>query len=477
MTPRLKARRFLANFDSMTAMLVALARFHRGKGIPMMGMAPFSPPIGPLVDALPRSVSDWIYAWGGVLEARAPRRMGSLRAEDVARWMTSLYPRRRYPAVAVGSANGAAVHLWAALGVPWLPQTFLAPVRVHGVHPDEPKEAMAWAREPAMRLLEANPELQLHHMHDPSHDRLMLRGMAYFRLKRLRLGEAFTRFIERSLAPDGRIFVVDCGLRWPATRVGERHFFQMGAPGGTFPEEFLRGGPRVAEFLRRYGSHRTRWDAPEKELDAPEAEWGFEPALLDDVESLARRRGYRVQRVSFLEPEALSPLVADLYRWRYRRRGLPCNRLLVESFALVEPFWALRTGCAPFWTKFPMEPSARRLERYLEAAEPFDEIYATLFSHGTESVGLAPPERWEPALSRARRKGAFLGVHEDRFPRDFGVFFRFHRELKALPSRYPIPGPLSLAELDAFLEGTRGRYEVDWYGTPVRQEEFEFAPS
>jgi len=63
--------------------------------------------------------------------------------------MTDLYPRRTYPAAVVGSSNGAAVHLWGALGIPWLPQTFLVPVARSGVHPDEPFDAMHWAVEPA----------------------------------------------------------------------------------------------------------------------------------------------------------------------------------------------------------------------------------------------------------------------------------------------------------------------------------------
>ena len=38
-------------------------------------------------------------------------------------------PDGRYPAVMIGSSNGALTHLAAACGVPWLPQTVLVPVR------------------------------------------------------------------------------------------------------------------------------------------------------------------------------------------------------------------------------------------------------------------------------------------------------------------------------------------------------------
>jgi hypothetical protein len=70
-----------------------------------------------------------------------------------------------HPAVLVGSLKGAAVHLVAALGVPWLPQTLLIPVRQRGVHPDEPAEDLRAMVEPVTRLLAANPELVLRYTH------------------------------------------------------------------------------------------------------------------------------------------------------------------------------------------------------------------------------------------------------------------------------------------------------------------------
>src|SRR5439155_1277382 len=84
----------------------------------------------------------------------------------------------------IGSSNGAATHLFAALRIPWLPQTVLTLVRRGGIDVDEPKRDLAWARAPARDLLAGNPDIDLHHMHDPNQDRLMLRHVAYFRIKR-----------------------------------------------------------------------------------------------------------------------------------------------------------------------------------------------------------------------------------------------------------------------------------------------------
>jgi hypothetical protein len=461
-----KATRHIANFDSATAMLRATGRYLRGKDFPQLGMMPagampFMKPVGSSVNALPEKVRERLYVRSGWGEAIPPKKLGNVSAEEVARWVVSQYPRRRYQAAAIGSSNGALVHLCGALGIPWLPQTFLIPVR-RKLHPDEPQRNMEWGREHAPTLLEANPELQLHHMHDANQDRLMIERMTYFRVKRLRLGEAYERFLEQTLSPGGTIFVVDCKLRWPTTRVAERHVFQHGAPGGATPEEYLRGSERVEEYLKRYGSHRRRWDPPEPDGESPEAEWGFEPALGEDVERFACERGYRVRRIVFEEPEELSPLVADLYRWWYKERGLLANRLLVESFVLMEPYWSLRTGSVPFWSKFAMEPPFAFLERYLDGADPYDHIHMMLFSHGVDSVGLVPIERWRSVLGRARKRGSFVGVDEQRFPRDFATFVRYYTDVKKIPARYPLPGPLALGQLETFLEQSGDRYPVRW---------------
>jgi hypothetical protein len=459
---------YIANFDSAFAMIQATARYLRGEDTPAMGVLPRPAvhalkPLAPALNWLTRGARERIYTWSGWNEALPPEKLGEVSAEDIARWVVSEYPKKLYPAMMVGSSNGANVHLCAALGIPWLPQTFLVPVRRSGIHPDEPKEDMAWAKDHAPALLEANPELQLHHMNDANQDRLMIQRMTYFRVKRLRLGRAYERFLEENLEPGGTIFLVECELSWPTVKVAERHVFQRGALGGASKEEFLHGSERVAEYLKRYGSHRRTWDSPEPDAERPEAEWGFEPALREDVLRFAESCGYTVKRLVFREPEDLSPLVADLYRWWYERRRMIASRLLVESFILHEPYWALRTGSVPFWMVFNKEPSLEALEGYLESRPPFDEIYLMLFSHGVDSVGLVPIERWREVLARARKRGSFIGVDEEKYPRDFATFVRYYTDLKeTIPTRYPLPGPLSLTQFEAFLAEAGDRYRVQW---------------
>jgi hypothetical protein len=74
-------------------------------------------------------------------EGRPEAQIAELDADAVARTVAAVYSRRRYPAVVVGSSNGALTHLCAALGVPWLPQMLLLPVRQRGLSPDDPQRA------------------------------------------------------------------------------------------------------------------------------------------------------------------------------------------------------------------------------------------------------------------------------------------------------------------------------------------------
>jgi hypothetical protein len=84
------------------------------------------------------------------------------------------------------------------------------------------------------------------------------------------------------------------------------------------------------------------------------------------------------------------------------------------------------------------------LQCYLSAAAPYPEIVATLFAHGVASIAVARPEHWCALFRHAEHGGRLLGTRPQAFPEDFAVFARFHRELEAIPERYPPPPPLPL---------------------------------
>lgn len=234
-----------------------------------------------------------LYTLAGRFGATSPNNLRLINSEDMGAYIVRQYPRRKYPAVMPGSKNGAAVHLCAALGIPWLPQTFLVPVR-RNRNPHAPKREIEWALPKGRTLLHANPDLQLHHMIDPVHDLLMSPSLAYFRLKLLKLPRAYQEFLSDCLAPGGVIIISDCQYSWPARQLDERFYFQFGGAGGVKPEEYYGGGERIQDFLRTYGDSRRQWDAPAPDGAQPEAEWGFAPELGRDIQAFADKNRRRV---------------------------------------------------------------------------------------------------------------------------------------------------------------------------------------
>lgn len=65
-------------------------------------------------------------------------------------------------------------------------------------------------------------------------------------------------------------------------------------------------------------------------------------------------------------------------------------------------------------------------------------------------------------MSQARERGWFVGVDPQRYPRDFATFARYHVALTQSAERIPLPAPLDLADLDAFLAETAGHCDVRW---------------
>ncbi|MDZ4870944.1 MAG: hypothetical protein CLLPBCKN_000332 [Chroococcidiopsis cubana SAG 39.79] len=454
--------KYITDLDSATTALRATAKFLHGKELRSGGFAPsLAASITDAVSYLPKELGKNLSTRSGWLSASSPNVVNDVRAETMSQWVVNQYPQRRYPAAVIGSSNGAAVHLCAALGIPWLPQTLLISLR-HPVDPDEPKQELEWAKAPAQQLLAKNPDLCVYQMHDPNQDRLKVPRVTYFRLKRTRLGTQFQQFLQQNLEPGATLFLLECQYSWLSTQVSDRHVFQFGGKGKLAPDDYFQHSQQIADFLQQNGSQHRYWEPPTPDGRLPESEWGFEGALRDDVEQFARQHGFRVRRIVFDFPQDLSPLVADLYRWWYQERGLPSDRLLVESFVYLQPWLALRLGLVPFWTVFNDRMSAERLNNYLDTAKPYDEIYMTLFSNGLKALGQASIEEWQSILSRARTRGQFIGVNQQTYPGDLASYTRHYTDLKKLEERYPIPESLTIQQLDKFLSQAGARYPVQW---------------
>jgi len=142
-------------------------------------------------------------------------------------------------------------------------------------------------------------------------------------------------------------------------------------------------------------------------------------------------------------PEALSAPVVDLHRrWAADRGAL--DRLLIESLVLLDPFQVAGTGAAPFWTMFPVLPSAGRVASYLDRRAPFGVGDAMLFDHGADSAGLTGAAVWRELTGRGGQPGQLLGADARRFPADFAAFARYGPALRRLETAPHPPGPAHL---------------------------------
>jgi hypothetical protein len=214
--------RYVTGLDSGVTLMQALAHYLHGRDLPLAGSVPaILAPVVVAANRLPAHIRSIVYGWSGRLDAIGIEQIENVEMETISRWATSQYPRRRYPAAMIGSANGAAVHLCAALGIPWLPQTYLISVR-RSLHPDEGEEDLAWGQQHAHRFLRTNPHIRVYQQHDPNQDRLMVRHMAYFRLKQLRLSRAYKEFLKETLAPGAILYLIECQYSWQATRLDDR---------------------------------------------------------------------------------------------------------------------------------------------------------------------------------------------------------------------------------------------------------------
>lgn len=455
------APHFLAGHDSATAMVESLSRCLQEK--PTGTANPVGRWYARAINALPEAVRQKLYAASGIIDAIGAEQLGSLDPEEFCHWVYNIYPDRQYPAVAIGSSNGALVHLCAALGIPWLPQTMLIPVRKPSdISVDEPLRTVEWATGPGEAFLQDNPHWQLHHMMDPVHDRLRVEHIVYFRPKKLTLGSWYERFIRERLAPGGTVLIFDCQKQWQTVRRGDRHYFQFGGDGGVSDHEYYRGSERIRRFLHAQRAPVDQWNTPEPTGRQPEAEWGFAPPLADDIRRFCRSKGYRTHTLSFENAQDPSAWVADLYRGWYAQLGITDNRLLVQSFSMQEPYWTLRTGSVPYWTVFSVDVAIRQLEDYLRNAESYDEIYLTMLSHGNHTPDEATVASMNALFSYATQRGGFVGTDPEKYPKDLGVYARYVRDTQAkITSRYPLHR-LAWSNLEAFARQAQGRYPVEW---------------
>ncbi len=419
----------IASFDSATMLHAALLAALRGEPFAHLGHRTATALGVRAAGRLPWPLLRRVYTRIGASEGLDPARLGDVDLESVAGFLIETVPGRRYPAVMVGSSNGALTHLAAAAQVPWLPGTVLVPVARRG-DPARPDQALAFGRRVAGPLLDRNQDIVLHHMHDHVQDELMVAQMTYFRVKWTSLPVAYQAFLDRSLAPGAPVVLVYDTSTWPVVRVDDRHVFQTGAQGGVTPDAYLRSSY-----------------APVPDDESPEAEWGAEPAFAAAVADWCRTHAHPLVRLVFHGPQAPAHAVATVMRDWTRARGEAADRLVVPSFILGDPWTTLARGAVPFWTFFSVQPALESLARHLEDSEPYRSVEIMQFQHGVPSAGIASPADWLRVARRHAPRAQMLGVDAERFPHDIATLARYGPALNRLPgARHPWT-PLSVDSL------------------------------
>jgi len=149
-----------------------------------------------------------------------------------------------------------------------------------------------------------------------------------------------------------------------------------------------------------------------------------------------------------------------LHHWKNQLQrpgtGAPGIVSLVESFVLLDPHRVLSARAIPYWTVFNTDSSYQQASNFLKRKDgAIDDILVLLFPHGVESVGQIPVD-----LGRYARENFYLiGIDRNAYPRDFGAFIRYHRELWRHAGRRKdarAPSPVSIDSLLSFIEQRQG---------------------
>jgi hypothetical protein len=414
-TRDLDPKKVVASFDSASVLHAATAAALEGQPFRNLGSSALAGLAVRAAGRLPWVVLRSVYTRIGASEGINPRRLADVDLAAVAKSFAERYPKRRYPAILLGSSNGALTHLAAAMQVPWLPDTVLVPV-AHVGDPDRPDQAMEFGRSVAPALLDRNADIVLHHMHDQLQDVLMAERMSYFRVKWCRLPEAYADFIDNHLGADGTVVLINDQSTWPVTRIGPRHVFQAGGRGGGRPEQYLE---------RRH--------APAPNDEVAESEWGLDTDFGDQVRTWCGQRGHRYAEIGYDGPQAPAAAVATAMRDWYRARGESANRLVVPCFVLGDPWQTVCSAAVPFWIHFAVQPALQALDAYLDEAEPYSDVNVFLFEHGTNSPGIATPDEFAEVINKHGARAHFDGLEPERFPHDIGTLGRYGRVFDQLP--------------------------------------------
>ena len=335
--------------------------------------------------------------------------------EAVAAWITRQYPAPAYPAVVLGSAHGAAVHLAAALGASWLPTGFTVTVAWPGGSVGDWHAARQRGAVIAGQLLAANPTVTVRQVHDPVQRGPLCGSTLTLHVRWRRLPSAYRSFLQGRLRPGGASVLLRDVRVWPVRDPGPEYSFQVGSPaGGWTLTDYTADHPPFRRLMQGIGSER--WADPRPGTHPRYAEAAGDPSLEAQLRELAAEAGHRTHRVLYAEPETLSACVADLYRDWYRAQGWGGDRCVVETGRLLDPWRVLAAGAVPYWCESASRQAAAAAEQWLAGSAGFDAVTVLPQPPGTRCDAHADRAQWPAMAAFPRRRSHVDSQAMARYP-------------------------------------------------------------
>ena len=422
-------------FDSGTRVVREAAEALTGEGRSILECYPWgSRTFLGLVSLFPSATRIRLIEWGTRLSVgHDAEDAGRLRVDALPRWCVEQYPQddRRYEAIVVGSPNGAVAHLAALLGAPFLTTSFGLTFRRPTIDAEDHLAYFESGRAIVESILEANGddgfELIVHY--DPLHDRSLVRSVDFVRVKLRALPACYREFIDRHLAPGGRLILIDCTYAWPQYELRDRAYAQIGGLGGIPPETYLERWPLELPLLTRR-----------------ESEWGCPDGFAASASRFAADREIEAIEIRFNRPWEYSLLAYDAYSTCEGIRG---RSLLIDCFNHLNPRTNVETGIPALWLPFNTEEGLALVEEALRG-RAFDWIGFALLPSFAESPDTAALGPWLDLLSQ-HGDVDLIGIDPDRYPTDPLAPFRFDDRMTELRETRRLDRPLRL-ETEALLE-------------------------
>jgi hypothetical protein len=336
----------------------------------------------------------------------------------------------RFPVVVVGSAlGGAAAHLAAVLGGPFLPQPFILGLR--GGSCDESVDPhLSITTAVAEEILKNNPSLKAIAHFDPIHDGWLTGTVSHLRLKLIDLPETYQVFLRTYLEPGGTLLYLDCSAPWLQFPLSDRLAYQIGGWGGIPPQEYITGSERIDRMLEASGSpHRGGWSVPgiEPRWD-PESEWGSEPGLDRALQVFADHHGFIFKPIHLTHPHDFSRLALQAHEALYTHQSREIKGVLVETFTQYDPYTVLQAGLLPLWLVFNTSDSLEFLQEMLEYLAPELPIFFSGLATLSRTPDMMPWAAWASAFEG--RDWVNIGAGPRRYPEDLVALFRWGWRLR-----------------------------------------------